>query len=251
MIEAYVRPAKLEEAIRILERDPKSTYPLGGGNILSQNDSGKVTVVDLQLLNLDKIATEGAMISIGACATLQSLIETDIVPQAIKDAANREGTINTRRTATLAGALVSSKGQSPIGAVMLAMGVKVVTEPHGIGLEICEWMSTLKSGIPNRLVIRFEIPMGGKTAYMDISKTPADVPMAHSAMNKAVNGMYTWVMGFNKGIELFFESGKSPDILLNNAYSHYSIKINSNIYNKQMISILHHRLLITLAGDGS
>jgi CO/xanthine dehydrogenase FAD-binding subunit len=250
MIEEYIRPETLKEAIRILERDTKSVFPLGGGNVLSRSDSEKVTVVDLQLLNFDKITSDSTMISIGACATLQSLVENESLPQAIKEAAIREGTINIRRTATIAGALVSSRGQSPLGAVLLAMGAKVITEPNGIVFGIREWISTLKDGKPARLVARLEIPAKGKTAYLDIRKTPADVPLAYSAMNVLEESMYTWVLGFNKGIGLLIETGKTPSVFLENAYSHYNINEKLDSDQKQIIKILHERLINTLTENG-
>jgi CO/xanthine dehydrogenase FAD-binding subunit len=250
MIEEYVRPSTLKDAIRILESDTKTVYPLGGGNILSRIDSNKMTVVDLQLLNLDKITSDSTAISIDACVTLQSLIESDLVPQAIKDAAIREGTINTRRTATIAGALVSSKGQSPLGAVLQAMGTKVFTEPNGIVLGIREWMSTLTEDMPARLVVRLGIPLKGNTVYLDISKTPADTPMAYSVMNLSDTGIYTWELGFKKGLQQYNESGKTPSVFLENAYSHYTNNINIYSYQKQLIKILLERLIIALSENG-
>lgn len=250
MIEAYYRPETLEEAIRILQQNPGTTFPLGGGNVLSRRDLGKISVVDLQRLKLDKVERKGSTLMVGANTPLQTLVESELIPQAVKDAAIRDGTINLRRTSTLAGVLVSSKGVSPLGAVLIAMGAVIVTEQGGGSLALQDWIITLDPSKPGKLVVRVEIPTETQVRYMDISKTPADVPMAYAAMSAAKSGEKVWVVGFNKQPALFVERSKTLEDGIKNAYSHYSSMKNFNSYSKNMITVLFERLSADLSAEG-
>jgi CO/xanthine dehydrogenase FAD-binding subunit len=241
MITEYFRPHDIDEALRLLKNNPKGTFPLGGGTILSQFDSENIAVVDLQLLKLDKINKTGPTISWGACVTLQSLVENEYSPQAIKDSAMREAAINMRRAGTIAGTLVSQKSISPLGAVLTAMNAQVITEPGGVSSEIKNWAEGLTTGTPSRLISAIKVHNEENAVYMDISKTPTDAPMVYSAMCMDAEGFYRWTIGFKMDTVLFLGIGKEPEELLLTAHSHYQL-LNSHItYQNQIINILFER----------
>jgi putative selenate reductase FAD-binding subunit len=62
-------------------------------------------VVDLQSLGLDSITKKGNDLEIGATCTLQSLLESEHSPEALKVAIKLEAPINIRNSATVAGTL--------------------------------------------------------------------------------------------------------------------------------------------------
>ncbi len=246
MITEYFRPHDINEALQLLKNNPKGAFPLGGGTVLSQFDSDNISVVDLQLLKLDKINKTGPILSWGACVTLQNLVENELSPQAIKDSVVHEGAINNRRTGTIAGALVSQKGVSPLGAVLTAMDAQVISEPGGVSSGIADWSKGLIPGMPSRLITAINVNDGIKAVYLSISKTPADAPMAYSGMSLDAAGIYRWSIGLRKDTGLFLGTGKEQDELLKNAHSHY---LYINIYSpylKQTLNTLFERSIVAI-----
>lgn len=249
MIENYFRPNTLEEAVRLLKSNEISTYPLGGGNELSQHDAGNISVVDLQNLKIDKIQIIGDEIEIGSNITLQDFIENADIPKGLKDAAIREAPINTRQTATLAGTLVSSKGNSPLAVAMKVAGAKINGEPGTERMDIDYWFAKLESGKPARLVVSFIIPKNAKVFYMDISKTPADYPFMYSAFC-VVDLQNNWGIGTRKEKVVFISkevNTMDEQAILEKAYSHFINNNTLNNYKKQIIKVLFHRLIAEAA----
>src|SRR3990172_6960487 len=98
MITAYHRPQTLDEALALLTQP--NTLPLGGGTLLSQPTTDPVSVVDLQSIGLDSLRAKGNDLEIGATCTLQSLLESEHCPEALKIAIKLESPINIRNSAT-------------------------------------------------------------------------------------------------------------------------------------------------------
>ncbi|MCQ3953112.1 MAG: hypothetical protein DPW15_07500 [Chloroflexi bacterium] len=84
MITTYHRPQTLEEALTLLNQP--DTVPLGGGTLLSRPQTDSVSVVDLQRLGLDSLRASGNELQIGATCPLQSLLESEHTPAALKTA---------------------------------------------------------------------------------------------------------------------------------------------------------------------
>ena len=82
MITTYHRPQTLDEALKLLTQP--NTFPLGGGTLLSQPTTDPIQVVDLQSLGLDSLTKKGNDLEIGATCTLQSLLESEYCPEALK-----------------------------------------------------------------------------------------------------------------------------------------------------------------------
>lgn len=246
MIENYFRPNTLEEAVQLLKKDEISTYPLGGGNVLSHFDTGKISVVDLQNLKIDKIHLVDNEIKIGANTTLQEIIENANIPKGLKDAVGREAPINIRQTATLAGTLVSSKGNSPLAVAMLIAGAQIIIEPGSERIGIDQWFTKLDNWKPSRLVVSVDIPKDIKVFYMDVSKTPSDFPIVFSAIGVTNTGKRNWGIGVKKEKNLFIASNinsENAKAILENAHRHLTNSNIQNNYIKQVIEVLFHRLI--------
>lgn len=247
MIEAYFRPEKLEDAVRLIAQDPLSTVPLGGGNVLSKVETGKIKVVDLQALKLNGIHLDNLKLVIGACATLQSIIENEETPAAIRQSAVKEGTINQRRTGTLAGDLVSTRGKSPLGAVLKAIETIVITEPGQTEKKLDDWLKETTPG----LATRFEIPINVRLSYTDISKTPQDFPIGYSVLVLSPDSLYTWITGLKKEKDLLIFKGKSKAELSENAHSHFRTNKIFSTYIQQMINLFLDRLFDEISSAGA
>jgi CO/xanthine dehydrogenase FAD-binding subunit len=192
MITTYHRPQTLDEALALLTQ--ANTFPLGGGTRLAQpqTDAARISVVDLQRLGLNSLGASGNDLQIGATCTLQSLLESEHCPEALKTAIKLEAPINIRNSATVAGTLVSSDGRSPFAASLLAMDAKITV--------ISEQMSVVSVGEyilakPKGLITQITIPLNVKFAFEFVSKTPADKPLVAAALAQWKSGRTRLVLG--------------------------------------------------------
>ena len=86
----YYRPGSLDEALARLNQKDLVCIPLGGGTGLNRFGKMELGVVDLQLLGLNEISQEGASVQVGAAATLQALLDSPVIPLALKQAIELE-----------------------------------------------------------------------------------------------------------------------------------------------------------------
>jgi len=177
MITIYHRPRTLDEALTLLAQP--NTFPLGGGTLLSQPTADPVEVVDLQSLGLDSLTKKGYDLEIGATCTLQTLLESEHCPAALKVAIKLEAPINIRNSATVAGALVSSDGRSPFATALLALDAKItmVSDKSSV-ISVGEFLPLPRRG----LITSVAIPLNAKFSFEFVSKTPADKPLVAAAL---------------------------------------------------------------------
>jgi CO/xanthine dehydrogenase FAD-binding subunit len=174
MITAYHRPQTLDEALTLLAQP--NTQPLGGGTLLASRKpmADSVEVVDLQLLGLDSLTKKGNELELGATLTLQSLLESEHCPEALKSALKLEAPLNLRTAATVAGTLVACDGRSTFATALLALDAKITifsTESSVIGIG--EFLPLR----PRGLITSIAIPTNIKVAFEYVSRTPADKPI--------------------------------------------------------------------------
>ncbi|MBM4425785.1 MAG: hypothetical protein FJ031_00960, partial [Chloroflexi bacterium] len=196
MITTYHRPQTLDEALALLTQP--NTVPLGGGTLLSQPTTDSVSVVDLQRLGLDSLRVNGNDLEVGATCTLQSLLESEHCPAALKSALKLEAPLNIRNTATVAGTLVASDGRSTFAAMLLAMDAKIdrrqFTRDDGQS-SVVNGLSEFLLTRPSGLITAISIPLNIKTAFEFVSKTPADKPMVCAALAQWNSGRTRLVLG--------------------------------------------------------
>ncbi len=200
MITNYHRPQTLDEALTLLAQP--NTFPLGGGTLLShpQTDAARVSVVDLQRLGLNSLGASGNDLQIGATCTLQSLLESEYCPAALKTAIKLEAPINIRNSATVAGTLVSSDGRSPFAASLLAMDAKITMVSNQPALSKVEGSAVISVGEylltkPKELITQISVPLNVKFAFEFVSKTPADKPLVAAALAQWKSGRTRLVLG--------------------------------------------------------
>ncbi len=212
MITAYHRPQTLDEALALLTQP--NTLPLGGGTLLSQPTADSVSVVDLQRLGLDSLRVNGTELLIGATCALQSLLESNDCPDAMKSALRLEAPLNVRNTATAAGTLVASDGRSTFVTALLAMDAKVTviggqssvsSEQSSVisnqpALSKVEGSSVVSVGEyvltrPHGLITQIAIPLNAKFAFEYVSRTPADKPIVCAALTQWNSGRTRLALG--------------------------------------------------------
>jgi CO/xanthine dehydrogenase FAD-binding subunit len=190
MITTYHRPQTLDEALTLLAQP--NTFPLGGGTLLSHPQTDSVQVVDLQSLGLDSLTKKGNDLEIGATCTLQSLLESEYCPVALKIAIKLEAPINIRNSATVAGALVSSDGRSPFAAALLAMDAKITVNSNQLSVvSVGEYLLSKPKG----LITQIAIPLNVKFSFEYVAKTPLDKPLVSASVAQWNSGRTRLVLG--------------------------------------------------------
>ncbi|MBN2658279.1 MAG: FAD binding domain-containing protein [Spirochaetales bacterium] len=132
MIKDFFKPSSIAEALELKDKTPGAFF-LGGGTRL--NKSGEnfhaEAYISLEQLGLDFIALEGGVLKIGAMVTLQKLMDSEDVPQFLKDSAGGESNRNLRNASTLGGRIGYCDSSSTVVAGLLAMEADVETARGG------------------------------------------------------------------------------------------------------------------------
>jgi len=212
MITAYHRPKTLDEALTLLTQN--DTVPLGGGMLLSKPTSDPVQAVDLQLLSLDSLTKSGNNLELGATLTLQTLLESEHCPEALKSALKLEAPLNIRNTATIAGALVSSDGRSTFACILQAMDAKI--EQAILNGDKIEYQTTnIGDYLPLRsanLISKIIIPINIKLAFEYVARTPSDKPIVSAALAQWNSGRLRLALGgFGKSPMLAMDGTETED----------------------------------------
>ncbi|GMV34981.1 hypothetical protein FBQ83_13685 [Chloroflexi bacterium CFX5] len=255
MITTYHRPQTLEEALTLLNQP--DTVPLGGGTLLSRPQTDSVSVVDLQRLGLDSLRASGNELQIGATCPLQSLLESEHTPAALKTALKLEAPLNIRNAATVAGTIVAADGRSPFVTMLLAMDAKVsvTVSSEQPALSRVEGLSVIGVGEyiltkPKGLITEIVVPLNVKSAFQFVSKTPADKPIVGAALAQWNSGRARLALcGYGK-TPLLAMDGTEADGLEEaamNAYHEADDEWASADYRMDVAATLAKRCLEALA----
>lgn len=211
MITSYHRPETIVEALELLKQT--NTLPLGGGTLLSSLKSASVEVVDLQSLGLSTLHKQGNNLEIGATVTLQALLESGHIPDALKAAIKLEAPLNIRNAATVAGTLVAAEGRSTFAAVMLALDAKMSVQPGEEDIEIGNFLPLREEKLHGKLITTITIPLNVKLAFESVARTPADKPIVCAALAKWPSGRTRLALGgYGKSPLLAMDGTESDDL---------------------------------------
>lgn len=232
MITAYHRPKTLEEALKLLTQP--GAVPLGGGTLLSHTSTAlstggtadSVETVDLQLLGLNSLSKKGNDAMLGATLTLQSLLESEHCPEALKRALKLEAPINVRNMATVAGTLVACDGRSTFATMLLAMDAKLDHRQWTADDRPSSSIYGLGDFLPLRprgLITSVTIPLNVKLAFEYVSRTPADKSIVCVAAARWASGRTRMAVG---------GYGKSPMLAMDGTYSDDAITAARNAFHE-------------------
>jgi CO/xanthine dehydrogenase FAD-binding subunit len=195
MIIEYHRPDSIEEALKLLARKRPVTVPLGGGTVLNAPSDDQVAVVDLQYLGLDKVAKKGSMLKVGAVATLESLLASPGIPEALIKAIRHEATYNLRQVSTIAGALVTAGGRSPFTTALLALDPQLTWQPGDEKQPLGDFLPLRGEPGPGLLISEVSFPLKPRLAYEYVARSPADLPIVCVAVARWASGRTRIVLG--------------------------------------------------------
>lgn len=223
MIIEYQRPEKLEEALTLLNRPEPLTLAMGGGTVLAQPEPHLRTplvqagedfaVVDLQALGLDTVSRSGRNLVLGAAVRLQTLLAEPDLPQALRQAIQLEAGANLRQAMTLAGALISADGRSPLATALLALDADLflqtasgASQQYALG-DLLPLRADLLRG---KLVTSLSLSLQVKTAYAYTARTPADRPIVCAALAQWPAGRVRLALGGYGALPLLVLDGPEP-----------------------------------------
>lgn len=128
MIQEFLIAKDTEDALKMKRNNPRSVFYAGGTEINRLNSSlAAKTAISLGKLGLDTITEDDRSIRIGSMVTFQDLVDSDLVPQWLKDAALYCGSFTKRNMATIGGNLAMLSDHSYLGPALLASRARVLT----------------------------------------------------------------------------------------------------------------------------
>jgi CO/xanthine dehydrogenase FAD-binding subunit len=202
----YYRPATLKEALALLERRELRATPLAGGSHLVPLLRADVDlpgslaaevdgVVDLADLGLAFVRPEGGAgngwLHLGAMTRLAEIVDEDvcgaIAGGLLTEAARREGPVNLRNVATIAGSVLTAEPASELLLALLALTAEA-TLVSGDGAERTVPLAALSAepqAVPERgLITALRLPWPGEAVrggLARVARTPADHPIVAAA----------------------------------------------------------------------
>ena len=187
-ISEYHRPLTLDAALALLARPHPFTRPLAGGTHMLRGESTCEAFVDLGNLGLGEILQSGPVWRLGATATLDDLAAAEGLPAALRRAATRQASGNTRRRATLGGA-VASADSGPLLAGLLALRGQVEAAPDRRMVDLADYLTkSIEARRDMPLILALSFDAGRCVGMAEIARTPADVPLLSVAVGATPEG---------------------------------------------------------------
>ena len=122
------RPQTASEAVQLRYAKPDTTAYLAGGTDdlrLGGAAEGK-ELIDINALGFDTIEEKEGKLYIGSRVTLQQLVESDLIPAFIKEAAKFCSSFVKRNSATVGGNLALRRDDSYLAAALCAAEAKII-----------------------------------------------------------------------------------------------------------------------------
>lgn len=166
MITDIVRPKSVAQAVRA-KTAPGAAY-LGGGTWLNSGKAENVTtLVSLENLGLDSIRAEADRCTIGAAVTFQALVDSALVPSALREAARLTASRTLRNMVTVGGELGLSPDDSAVIPALIVLGAEVSVAGKKKPLPIERYLDEGRSS----LVLGVSIPAQAAAAVRAVSRT--------------------------------------------------------------------------------
>jgi putative selenate reductase FAD-binding subunit len=195
MFQEYLRPATVQEAIKLRKSTPQSIYFAGGTEINSRvwpcrPEEMPEVAISVERLPLREIRIDGGKVSIGAAVTIQALIDTPGVPPMLAAALKLFANRNVRSAGTIGGNVGGNRSCSNIAPTLMALdaSIRIADESGESSMNLSDHLAATD---PTALILSFEIPAGWEKrgwavrkhcrTYNDVSIVSVGVSLAGSA----------------------------------------------------------------------
>lgn len=198
----YVAPSSVEDAVRELGNAEMAKVLAGGMSLLPLMKLRLLSpdlLVDIgRIPGLDQITDEDDSISIGALVRHAQTAASDLVPSALRSAAEWTGDLQVRNRGTTCGSVAHVDIASDQPAAVLSLGATMVAQGSGGRREIPAdefFVDVLTSALaPDEVLIEIRVPnRGGGSAYEKMGRRGGHT-------DYAVAGAAAWVTRSNGSI---------------------------------------------------
>lgn len=186
MIEHFLQPDNPGEALDLMKQHADSATWFAGGSKLNAKPTltTKTVAISLGKLKLDTIELNGEALQIGATSSIQSLIDSDLTPAALKSAAAFIYSKNIRNQATIAGEIAAAQEESLLIPTLIALKAQVVTADQG-EISVEDYVKAASSA----LILQVVIPnVNLVCANQNMTRSAAGLSIVNAAVSVAADG---------------------------------------------------------------
>lgn len=189
MITSYFRPRTLDDALALAAR--ADAVVLGGGTAVNAHPGrASVVAVDLQALDLDGIQVDAGRLRLGATARLQELVDSDLVPEVLRELARLEAPNTIRNAATVGGTIGAADPESPLLAGLLAYGATVnISRVGAQAAHLLDEVLADRGLLDGSIITSVAVPLGGHAAAHRTARTPMDSPIVLAVACRDADGV--------------------------------------------------------------
>jgi CO/xanthine dehydrogenase FAD-binding subunit len=239
----------------VARKSPR-TIVLGGGLFINEVIKEPIAVADLQNVGLDAVQNKGQNLHFGAAVTLQTLLDSDLLPAALQKSIRHQETYNRRQVATLAGSLVAASGRSAVAGVFLALDAELLIAEANVETEkirIGDFMPVRGEKIAGRVIIEIIISQAVRVAYQYVARSPADLPIVGAAVAQWPSGRTRAVLLGYGDQPVMVLDGPGPEGIVEaarDAYSGAEDAWGSAAYRSDTAGVLVKRCVEEIAENG-
>jgi putative selenate reductase FAD-binding subunit len=148
MIEIFKKPDSAAQALELAQKNPEWKFIAGGTYLLTpQFSKEKLSLISIEGLVPTAISVEGTgharYLSIGAGASFQDLLDSEIVPGHIKAACASMVDRNIRNRATLGGNIGADKSCASLVPLCIALGARYLCQDGSL-IAAEEWHTSVR-----------------------------------------------------------------------------------------------------------
>jgi len=127
MIQEFFKPQTIAEAVELKEKFKDEVVFMAGGTDVNCTDSKYEIekVIGIEQLKLNEISKTDEALSIGACVTIQQLIDSPKVPAQLTIAAEHFVNRNIRNIATIGGNIAANNSTSNLIPILIALDAEL------------------------------------------------------------------------------------------------------------------------------
>ncbi|MGR5176465.1 molybdopterin-dependent oxidoreductase FAD-binding subunit [Vibrio mediterranei] len=150
----YLTPDTVSAALELKANHGSQAVWFAGGSKLnaapSRSDAG--VFISIDKLGFDRIELQGNTLTMGAMSRIQELIESELVPQSLKQSAGYIYSRHLRNQSTLGGEVAALQCEAPLLPTLLALNAQV-RFADGRELALDSYLETREEGLIEAIVV--------------------------------------------------------------------------------------------------
>lgn len=196
MVKTYHRPAKVEEALKLIADENEKNAPLAGGTSLALNPRGIDGLVDLSMLGLSYIRVDNGLLKIGATTPIREIQRSEDVRQVaqgiISESAKNYLTALIRNRATLGGILAAGNFWADVVTVLMALNASVkIQNPSERTLSLDEFIRLgPRKSLSGGILTEIQVPStkDALCGYNRLAKVETDISILSASLCLHLSG---------------------------------------------------------------